>query len=84
MVRRNFGVAGAHDWSSAVATDTAGDFFVAGQTGGSLFSPFSGTGHDIWVVKLDGKRGDVLWGYQVNGILVQHLSWEIYIYIVLY
>ena len=43
---------------------------VAGQTDGHLFQPFSGgSGPDIWLVKLDGSTGDVIWSYQVRGVI---------------
>lgn len=57
---------GSHDWSSAVATDSAGNIFVGGQTDGSLFAEAEGIGQDIWVAKLDGSGGELIWGYQVR------------------
>lgn len=63
---RNFGQKGCHDWSTAVASDTNGNFFVSGQTDGNLFENFSGgSGQDIWVAKFDGSWGSILWSYQV-------------------
>ncbi|CAM9687865.1 unnamed protein product, partial [Hapterophycus canaliculatus] len=63
---RNIGVKGSHDWSSAVAADRAGNIFVGGQTDGSLFADAEGAGQDIWVAKLDGSGGELVWGYQVG------------------
>ncbi|CBN78035.1 conserved unknown protein [Ectocarpus siliculosus] len=64
---RNIGVPGSHDWSSAVATDRSGNIFVGGQTDGNLFAPWTeGDGQDIWVAKLEGEGGGLLWGYQVG------------------
>lgn len=57
---------GSHDWSSAVAADAAGNIFVGGQTAGNLFADAQGTGQDIWVAKLDGEGGELIWGYQVR------------------
>ncbi|CAM9135994.1 unnamed protein product [Scytosiphon promiscuus] len=63
---RNIGVKGSHDWSSAVAADRAGNIFVGGQTDGSLFAEAEGVGQDLWVAKLDGLGGELIWGYQVG------------------
>lgn len=57
---------GSHDWSSAVSADSTGNIFVAGQTNGLLFAAEAGTGQDIWVTKLDGSNGELLWGYQAS------------------
>lgn len=63
---RIFGQRGSHDWSTAVASDTNGNFFVSGQTDGNLFDNFSGgSGQDIWVAKFDGSWGSIVWSYQV-------------------
>lgn len=57
---------GSHDWSSAVAADRSGNIVVAGQTDGDLFRPAAGNGQDMWVSKLDGTGGDLVWGYQAS------------------
>lgn len=49
-----------------MAADYAGNIFVGGQTDGSLFAEAEGVGHDIWVAKLDGLGGELIWGYQVR------------------
>ncbi|CAM9844431.1 unnamed protein product, partial [Laminaria digitata] len=64
--RRSIGVSGSHDWSSAVSADSSGNIFVAGQTDGLLFASEAGTGQDIWVTKMDGINGELLWGYQAS------------------
>lgn len=63
---RKIGVSGSHDWSSAVAADPDGNIFVGGETHGNLFATPSSDGQDIWVAKLDGSGGEVLWGYQAS------------------
>lgn len=65
---RNIGAHGSHEWSSAVAADTDGNFYVAGQTNGEVFDLPTGSGGDIWVAKLDGRQGTVMWGYQASAI----------------
>lgn len=32
-----------------------------------MYAPVSKAGKDIWVAKLDGEQGDLLWGYQASG-----------------
>lgn len=64
---RKLGAHGSHDWSSAVASDKDGNFFVCGQTDGRVFSS-AGSSQDMWVAKLDGERGDTLWGYQSDPV----------------
>lgn len=59
-------MSGSHDWSSAVAADRSGNIFVGGQTDGNLFRPAAGDGQDIWVAKLDGVGGELVWGYQAS------------------
>lgn len=71
---RNIGVSGSHDWSSAVAADRSGNIFVGGQTDGNLFAPAAGDGQDIWVAKLDGVGGELLWGYQASAYTRETVS----------
>lgn len=50
-----------------MAADRAGNIFVGGQTDGNLFAPAAaGDGQDIWVAKLDGVGGELVWGYQAS------------------
>lgn len=49
-----------------MAADRNDNIFVGGQTDGDLFATAAGDGQDIWVAKLDGVGGDLLWGYQAS------------------
>lgn len=49
-----------------MAADRDGNIFVGGQTDGDLFATAVGDGQDLWVAKLDGAGGELLWGYQAS------------------
>jgi hypothetical protein len=56
---------GQDDLAWAVATDRSGYVYFAGQTCGSLYGTNSG-GCDIFVSKMYGSSGDLLWGFQIG------------------
>ncbi|MBN3907026.1 MAG: SBBP repeat-containing protein [Nostoc sp. NMS1] len=47
----------------SVVTDKDGNFYLAGTTGGNLFSSKQSDGTDVWVAKYD-SNGNQLWGKQ--------------------
>lgn len=59
---KQFGTAGS-DNPYSIVTDKDGNFYVAGDTGGSLFSTKQSDELDIWVAKYD-SNGNLLWGKQ--------------------
>jgi hypothetical protein len=56
---------GASDGARSVATDAAGDIYIAGWTRGSLGGINRGYSGDAWVAKYD-AAGDVLWKRQLG------------------
>jgi hypothetical protein len=53
------------DVANAVATDNAGNVYIAGDTTGSLGGPNRGGVYDAWVAKVD-SAGRVLWKRQLG------------------
>jgi hypothetical protein len=61
---KQIGSAGAES-AYAVVTDSQGNFYLAGLTGGDLFSPKESETQDAWVAKYD-SSGNVLWSKQIG------------------
>lgn len=59
---RQFGSSGA-DNVFAITTDNNGNYYLAGETGGSLFSSKQSEEADFWVAKFD-NNGNQIWGKQ--------------------
>lgn len=51
------------DQAYSIVTDNSGNFYVAGATGGNLFSSKKSLESDAWVAKYD-SNGNELWGKQ--------------------
>jgi Beta-propeller repeat len=59
---KQFGTSNS-DQAYSVATDKDGNFYLAGETGGNLFSSKQSEDLDAWVAKYD-SNGNLLWGKQ--------------------
>ncbi|MBD2448797.1 MFS transporter [Nostoc sp. FACHB-152] len=59
---KQFGSSGS-DNVYAIATDNNNNFYLAGETGSSWFSPKQSEAADFWVAKYD-SNGNLLWGKQ--------------------
>lgn len=68
---KQFGSSGSEN-AYSVVTDKNGDFYLAGDTGGNLFSSKQ-TDSDIWVAKYD-SNGNQLWGKQFAPNLANSFS----------
>lgn len=61
---RQFG-SSSGDSAQAIATDSQGNFYLAGETGGNLISAKRSQLVDLWVAKFD-SNGNRLWGRQLG------------------
>ncbi|MEO1402388.1 MAG: SBBP repeat-containing protein [Cyanobacteria bacterium J06635_1] len=61
---KQFGSA-ASDTANEITTDEAGNFYIAGSTGGSFVGPKQASSQDAWVAKFD-PNGNRIWGTQFN------------------
>ncbi|KAG5180354.1 hypothetical protein JKP88DRAFT_324476 [Tribonema minus] len=57
------GVDEAPDWALSAAVDAGGDFYLSGNTRGSLYAEGQGS-HDLFITKFAGADGAMQWGYQ--------------------
>ena len=58
----------ASEVATSVATDDDGNFYLAGDTSGNLFSGKDSNGSDAWVAKYD-SSGNLIWGKQFGSTL---------------
>jgi hypothetical protein len=56
------------DYANGLAVDSAGDVYLTGYTAGSLYATNAGS-RDIWVSRLSGTDGSLVWGVQDGSIL---------------
>jgi hypothetical protein len=61
---RQFGSSGA-EGANAVVTDSAGNFYLVGNTSGNLFSGKQSPGSDAWVAKYD-SNANLIWSRQFS------------------
>jgi hypothetical protein len=52
------------DSSNAIAVDSSGNVFCSGETAANLYGVYAGGSKDLWISKLSGLDGSLVWGVQ--------------------